>query len=294
MGNLKKYISFQDLVVKLIEFWSDLGCLLIPPADVEIPSILFHPVAFFNGIEDKFADFMYIQSGTVNDIVSPNTISKNKNFLKFQVVVRSEIKMPQKVLLDSLLGLGFLSENNDFEFKNVEIENNIFRTSVDGYRLIFNSMEIATMGYVQSLGNTTNTLIPLVITYNLEKLMTILQGENDVENISLNGLDDGNKISYKEIFGELGRGAEEFVDDGSTSELIFGEFNALKEIAARLLERNLIVPAYVNILKANYYFNILVHRNFISNNNRISYEKELRTLVDVCCLKHRNKNIVGS
>ncbi len=293
MGALKKDISFREILIKLCDFWNNFGCTLIPPAQTEISSPLFHPNSFFGMIDDNNIDTMYFQPHVASmDSKGVRYNMQNYSLLKFQVVLKSEVKMPQKIFLDSLLSLGLNHRNNDIVFENVVFDNFIFRLNAVGYQVFFNSTSIAKIYYIQNIGCCDSGYIPITISYDIDKILTVMQGCDNIWDVSWNGRSGEDKISYNDVMFFSEKENYDFIVSDSTNEVIFRELENYKDMAVNLIENGIILPAYISILKAKYCLDILNIRNYITYNNKISYNKILRDLVDLCCEKYnRNKNI---
>ncbi len=293
MGALKKDIGFQEILIKLCNFWNNFGCTLIPPAQTEISSPLFHPSTFFNMIGDNNIDFMYFQPHVASmDNKGVKYNMQNYSLLKFQVVLKSEIKMPQKVFLDSLAFLGLDHRNNDIMFENVVFDNFIFRLNAVGHRVFFNSASIAKIYYVQNIGCCGSEYIPITISYDIDKILTVMQGCDNIWDVSWNGKSNEDKILYNDVMFFSEKENYDFIANDSTNEVIFKELENFKDMAVNLIENGIILPAYISILKAKYCLDILSIRNYMTYNSKMSYNKILRDLVDLCCEKYnKNKNI---
>lgn len=289
IGIVKKELNFQDILGKLSDFWGKFGCILIPPAQTEISSTMFHPNAFFGMISNACNDVMYFQPHVASmELKDIKYTMQNYSFLKFQVIIKSELKMPQKILLDSLSYIGFLFQDNNIEFNEYNFENFIFRLKTFGYNVCFNSASIAKMYYVQNVSCCDSDCMAIAISYNIDKILTILQGRDNVWDVSWNGLDGENKISYSDVMFDSESDNYKFINDNSTNDLLFKEFENYRDMAIKLLDNGIVIPAYIAVLKAKYCLDILNLRNHITFNNKINYNKLLRDLVDSCCKEYIN------
>jgi glycyl-tRNA synthetase alpha chain len=283
---LKEFNNFQNIFTKLCNFWNDFGCVVIPPAQTEISSPLFHPTIFFGMIRDSDIDMMYFQPHVASK--ESNNISfdtQNYTFLKFQVVVKSEVINPQKLILDSLEYIGFDLKGEDLRFSNENYENFIFRINAYGYRILFNNISIAKLHYVQSVGTHNFDSIPLVIMYDLDKILMVLQNITNLCNTFWN-YKNGKQVLYSDLTPMFENENYEFIKDTSTNEIILQQFNNFGSMASNLLKEKIIIPAFISILKAKYCLDILNMRNYIMYNDKLNHNKALRTLVDLCCSEY--------
>jgi len=282
--------SFQNLLIKLCNFWGDFGCVLIPPAQTEISSPLFHPNTFFGMINDGNIDTMYFQPHVYSkELNSIKFGVQNYTFLKFQIVIKSKVLEPQKLFLDSLEYIGLDLKNNDIRFSNENYENFIFRINAFGYKILFNNIVIAKLHYIQNVGYRDFASVPLIILYDLDKILMILQKKNNLYDVSWNGLGSKNKIPYSNLMLKQESEYSEFIKNTTTNEMILQELNNFENIASMLLKENIVIPAYNNILKAKNCLDILCSKNYIMYNERLDYNKDLRDLVDLCCEQYLQK-----
>ncbi|HNZ54976.1 MAG TPA: glycine--tRNA ligase subunit alpha, partial [bacterium] len=47
MGEKMKGITFQEMIFRLQRFWTEKGCILVQPWDIEMGAGTFHPATFF-------------------------------------------------------------------------------------------------------------------------------------------------------------------------------------------------------------------------------------------------------
>ena len=101
MNTLSKDYGFQDIIENLSRFWRDNGCVLVPPSQVEISSPMFHPICFFQAIDNDInTSIMYFQSQVSSkEYRNVSYEMKNYSFLKFQVFIKKQIENPQKIFL---------------------------------------------------------------------------------------------------------------------------------------------------------------------------------------------------
>lgn len=296
MANLK-ILSFYDIFSRLCNFWSDFGCILIPSTQTEISSPLLHQNTFFSMIDtDKKFDTMYLQPVIGSkEFKSTKYDIQNFNFLKFQVILKSEIDMPQKLFLESIVSLGFNLKNNDIRFYNKENEDFIFGLNADSYGIYFNNSSIGDIQYIQNIGcSDSNNNIPIAISYDLNKIMMLLQNTDNVWDINWNGKDDKDKISYIDLMMNVEKYNSKFVtEDNVNNAEIFKIFEGYKNTAINFIDQDIIIPAYVTIIKAKYCLDILNFRNYITYNNKVAYNILLRDLVNICCRKYAENKKTG-
>ena len=54
-------ISFQDLILRLQQFWGDKGCVILQPLDMEVGAGTFHPATFLRSLGPENWNAAYVQ-----------------------------------------------------------------------------------------------------------------------------------------------------------------------------------------------------------------------------------------
>ena len=132
-------------------------------------------------------------------------------------------------------------------------------------------MEITQFTYFQQAGGLELDPISAEITYGLERICMYIQKVDDIMDIEWHA---GVK------WGELNRQAERefsaFHFEHADTAMYFGIFEKYQGEARRMLEADLILPAYDYVLKCSHIFNILDARGAISVSERTSYIGRIR------------------
>ena len=50
---IKKVLSFQEIIMNLQKFWSKFGCIILQPYDIEVGAGTFHPATTLRSLGDK-------------------------------------------------------------------------------------------------------------------------------------------------------------------------------------------------------------------------------------------------
>ena len=94
------------------------------------------------------------------------------------------------------------------------------------------------------------------------------------------------EISYGEIFQRAEWEHSHYSFDCSDPALLFQLFSLYEQEAERLLQLNLVLPAYDYILKCSHTFNLLEARGAISVTERTGYIGRVRSLARACAGKY--------
>jgi glycyl-tRNA synthetase alpha chain len=134
-------------------------------------------------------------------------------------------------------------------------------------------MEVTQFTYFQQVGGIDCKPITGEITYGLERLAMYLQGvENVFDLVYAPGL------KYGDVFhqNEVEQSAYNF--EHSNVEFLLTAFGAHEGNAKHLMEQQLALPAYEQVLKAAHTFNLLDARGAISVTERAAYIGRIRNL----------------
>ena len=83
MGEKMKGITFQEMIFRLQRFWTERGCILVQPWDIEMGAGTFHPATFFYALNPANISSVYVQpsrrptDGRYGE--SPNTRDRARN-----------------------------------------------------------------------------------------------------------------------------------------------------------------------------------------------------------------------
>ena len=100
-------LTFQEIILKLQEFWAKNGCVIVQPLDLEVGAGTFHPATFLRSIGPEPWNSAYVQpcrrptDGRYGE--NPNRL---QHYYQFQVVLKPSPDDIQELYLESLKELG--------------------------------------------------------------------------------------------------------------------------------------------------------------------------------------------
>src|SRR5580658_248775 len=177
-------ISFQDLISALNTFWSEQGCILMQPLDMEVGAGTFHTASFLGAIGPEPWRAAYVQpsrrpsDGRYGE--NPNRLQKHH---QFQVVLKPSPPDLQALYLTSLCAIGIDPLVNDIRFVEDNWEAPTLGAWGLGWEVWLNGMEISQMTYFQQVGGLDCRPVSGEITYGLERLAMYLQGVESIFDI---------------------------------------------------------------------------------------------------------------
>lgn len=283
--------SFQKLIFDLQNFWSNHGCSILQPIDLEVGAGTLHPATVLRAIGKKPWKVAYVQPcrrpTDARFATNPNRLS---SYFQFQVLLKPAPFNIKDLYLKSLEFIGLDIKNNDIRFVEDDWENPSVGASGLGWEVWFNGMEITQFTYMQQIAGFDCEVIPGEITYGLERIAMHLQGVDSIFEINWNGKDDVEKITYQDIFMQNEIESSDYILNYSNVVNLFKNFEEFKNQSIILSENNLPLPAFEMALKASHILNLLDARQAISVNERASYISQVRTLVKMACEKLINQN----
>ena len=271
-------LTFQQIILKLQNFWADKGCALLQPYDMEVGAGTSHTATFLRALGPEPWKAAYVQpsrrpkDGRYGD--NPNRL---QHYYQFQVVLKPAPADILDLYLDSLKELGLDLKRNDVRFVEDDWENPTLGAWGLGWEVWLNGMEVTQFTYFQQVGGIDCKPITGEITYGLERLAMYLQ---EVENVyDLIWAKNGDSVvSYGDVYhqNEVEQSAYNF--EHSDVDFLLSAFGSYEKQSKYLMVQNLALPAYEQILKAAHTFNLLDARGAISVTERAAYIGRIRNL----------------
>jgi len=267
-------LTFQQVIVRLQQYWGDQRCALLQPYDIEVGAGTSHTATFLRALGPEPWRAAYVQparrpkDGRYGE--NPNRLHQHH---QFQVVLKPSPEDILDLYLGSLQVLGFDLKANDVRFVEDDWENPTLGAWGLGWEVWLNGMEITQFTYFQQVGGFDCKPITGEITYGLERMAMYLQNVESVYD-----LEYGEGISYRDVFFQNEVEQSKYAFEASNVAKLFEQFVFFESEANRLLGEKLPLPGYEMILKAAHTFNLLDARGAISVTEREGYIKRIRTL----------------
>src|SRR3990172_8032310 len=303
-----KNSSFQEIILKLQDFWASHGCLITQPYYTQVGAGTMNPATFLRVLGPEPWNVAYVEPSVRPD---DGRYGENPNrfqlHTQFQVILKPDPAAgpagagtregPQELYLESLKALGIDPRQHDIRF----VEDNWEQPAISawglGWEVWLDGQEITQFTYFQQVGGTLLDPVAVELTYGLERILIALNNAKDIWGEPWSGgtLQDGEwapGITYGEV-----RRQEEFehskyyfeVADVTRMREVFERFEAE---ANACLENGLVVPAHDYVLKCSHTFNILDTRGAIGVTERQGYFRRMRELarrVAVAYLEQRKE-----
>ena len=270
--------TFQGLILALQQFWAAQGCVVLQPLDMEVGAGTFHPATFLRAIGPENWNAAYVQpcrrpsDGRYGE--NPNRL---QHYYQFQVILKPSPKDIQELYLASLENLGIDMAVHDIRFVEDNWESPTLGARGLGWEVWLNGMEITQFTYFQQVGGLECHPVSGEITYGIERIAMYLQGVDSIYDIvwtdGANGV-----VTYGDVFRQNEVEMSTYNFEHAPVKLLFGYFDDCEAQCQSLIENNLALPAYEQVLKASHYFNLLDARKAISVTERQRFILRVRAL----------------
>lgn len=273
-----KFLTFQDIILKLQNYWAGNGCILCQPYDMEKGAGTFNPATFLRVLGPSPWKAAYVEpsrrpaDGRYGE--NPNRL---QYYYQYQVILKPAPEDVQKLYLDSLSILGIDPRKHDIRFVEDDWESPTLGAWGLGWEVWLDGMEVTQFTYFQQVGGIDLDPISAEITYGLERLAMYIQKKERVfDLIWTQGVTYGDVHLNTEIEFSKYNFKEASID------MLFQFFTKYEEECLKLLEKKLIFPAYDYVLKCSHTFNLLEARGAISVTERTGYIARVRNLARKC------------
>lgn len=275
---MQSFITFQELIFRLERFWSEQGCVILQPLDMEVGAGTFHPATFLRAIGPESWNTAYVQpSRRPTDGRYGENPNRLQHYYQFQVIFKPSPLDIQERYLASLKSLGIDPLIHDIRFVEDNWESPTLGAWGLGWEVWLNGMEVTQFTYFQQVGGLSCFPVTGEITYGLERIAMYLQGVDNVYDLVWTR-HNNQVVTYGDVFhqNEVEMSRYNF-EEANTSEL-FRQFDYFEKECQRLIEKQLALPAFEMILKASHTFNLLDARHAISVTERQRYILRVRAL----------------
>ncbi|MGH9771752.1 MAG: glycine--tRNA ligase subunit alpha [Candidatus Acidiferrales bacterium] len=279
-------LTFQDMMIRLSQYWAGRGCVLALPYDMEVGAGTMCPETFFRVLGPEPWRVAYVQpsrrpaDGRYGE--NPNRLIKHT---QMQVILKPPPGDIQDMYLDSLTSLGIDLRDHDVRFEEDNWESPTLGAWGVGWQVMLDGLEITQFTYFQQCGGVDLEPISVEITYGLERITAFLQNVNNVYDVMWN---DQQKYGALRLQEELELSVYDFeaadaavcrqmfdLNEAEATRLL-GEYDGLKNDAA--LNRFPLRKVYELCLKCSHLFNILDARGAVSVTESVALIGRVRKL----------------
>ena len=273
------HIPFQQIVLRLQQFWADQGCVILQPYDMEVGAGTFHWATTLRSLGPEPWNVAYVQpSRRPTDGRYGKNPNRLQHYYQFQVLMKPSPDDFQGLYLESLKAIGIDPLAHDIRFVEDDWESPTLGAWGLGWEVWCDGMEVSQFTYFQQVGGYDCRPVPGEATYGLERLAMYLQGVDNVYDLDWNGAG----VTYGDVYLQAEREFSAFNFEHANTEVLTRHFEDAEKECHQLVAAGLALPAYDQCIKASHRFNLLDARGVISVTERAAYIGRVRALTRAC------------
>src|SRR5699024_6333541 len=279
---------FQDLMLKLLDYWGSKGCIILEPYDIEKGAGTMNPHTFLRSLGPEPWKVAYIEPSRRPDDArygeNPHRVYQHH---QLQVILKPSPEDVQDIYLKSLEAIGIEPLKHDIRFVEDNWEAPTLGAWGLGWEVWLDGMEITQFTYFQQVGSIDCELESAELTYGLERIAMYIQDVDNIFDIQWN-----KDIKYGDIFRQAEYEQSVYSFEKADVNALIKLFNMYEIEAKEAIESGLVMPSYDYVLKCSHVFNILDARGAISVTERTHYIARVRNIARLVAaeyLKQREK-----
>jgi len=293
-------LTFQELILRLQNFWANRGCVLQQPYDVEVGAGTMAPETFLRVLGPSPYQVAYVQpsrrpaDGRYGE--NPNRLYKHT---QLQVILKPPPQNVQELYLESLAAMGIDLRQHDIKFEEDNWEAPTLSAWGVGWQVMLDGLEITQFTYFQQCGGVDLDPISAELTYGLERIAAFLQDVDSIYDIVWARDPEAGRVStygdvrladeqqfsvYNFETADVEKAWKHFELYEAECKSLLDQYAALRKekIAGDGWRRNKkrfpVLAAYDLCLKCSHLFNILDARGAISVTERVGVIARVRAL----------------
>lgn len=275
-------MNLQELIFRLGRFWSDHGCLVVQPYDIEMGAGTMSPHTFLRALGPEPWNAAYVQpSRRPADGRYGENPDRLFAYFQFQVIMKPSPSNIIDLYLESLKEVGINPLEHDIRFVEDNWEAPTLGAWGTGWEVWLDGMEITQFTYFQQVGGLETRPVAAEITFGVERVAMFIQGVSNMF-----ALEWANGVTYGDLFHQNEYQQSKYHFEVSDADMLFKLFEMYEGEARRTLETGLVLPAFDWVLKCSHAFNQLDARGAIGVSERASYILRVRNLARACAAAH--------
>ncbi|WP_121886097.1 glycine--tRNA ligase subunit alpha [Sphingomonas sp. PP-F2F-G114-C0414] len=275
------------MILTLHDYWSEHGCLILQPYDMEMGAGTFHTATTLRALGPKPWNAAFVQpcrrptDGRYGE--NPNRL---QHYYQYQVILKPSPANLQELYLGSLAAIGIDMLKHDIRFVEDDWESPTLGAWGLGWEVWCDGMEVTQFTYFQQMGGFDMKPVAGELTYGLERLAMYIQDKDSVYDLAFN--DAG--VTYGDVFLENEQEMSKWNFEIADTDSLFDQFRKHVVECENSLSAKLSIPAYEQAIKASHIFNLLQARGVISVAERQAYMGRVRDLAKGACAAWMDKH----
>ncbi len=285
--------SFQEIILRLQNYWAAKGCAILQPYDMEVGAGTFHPATTLRALGSTPWAAAYVQpSRRPTDGRYGENPNRLQHYYQYQVLIKPSPPDLQELYLGSLVAIGVDMELHDIRFVEDDWESPTLGAWGLGWEVWCDGMEVSQFTYFQQVGGHDCRPVSGELTYGLERLAMYVLGVDHVMDMPFNDPRSPIQLKYGDIFRQTEQEYSRWNFDVADTGVLLRHFEDAEAECGRILAvpledkagRKIVMahPAYDQCIKASHLFNLLDARGVISVTERQAYIGRVRALAKAC------------
>ena len=286
--------SFQEIILRLQNYWAAKGCAILQPYDMEVGAGTFHPATTLRSLGNKPWAAAYVQpSRRPTDGRYGENPNRLQHYYQYQVIIKPSPPDLQDLYLGSLKAIGVDASVHDIRFVEDDWESPTLGAWGLGWEVWCDGMEVSQFTYFQQVGGHDCKPVSGELTYGLERLAMYVLECDHVMDMPFNDPDSIIPLKYGDIFLQTEQEYARWNFDVADTDVLLQHFLDAEAECQRILDmpagdpktgKRIIMahPAYDQCIKASHVFNLLDARGVISVTERQAYIGRVRALAKAC------------
>ena len=272
-------MDFQEIIFTLQKYWSDNGCIIKQPLDIEKGAGTFNPDTFLKCLGPEPWKVAYVEpSRRPTDGRYGENPFRTQYYYQFQVLLKPSPDNVIDLYLGSLSTLGINLKSHDIRFVEDDWASPTIGAAGLGWEVWADGMEITQFTYFQQMGGISLKPVSAEITYGLERIALYLQNKDNFWDLSWN-----KNMTYADIHLESEKQWSVYNFEVADVDMLLDLFNRFEKEFKNALQNNLVYVACEYVLKCSHVFNLLDAREAISVSERTLYIARVRNLAKALC-----------
>ncbi len=275
MSQTPQPLAFQDMILRLHNYWSAQGCLILQPYDMRVGAGTFHPATTLRSLGPEAWNAAYVQpSRRPTDGRYGENPNRLQHYYQYQVIMKPSPDNFQELYLGSLFEIGIDPLLHDIRFVEDDWESPTLGAWGLGWEVWCDGMEVSQFTYFQQMGGFDCKPVAGELTYGLERLAMYIQGKDSVYDLAFNT----SGVTYGDVFLKNEQEHSKYNFEVADTDQLFQGFRNAELECQRCIDAQIPLAAYDQAIEASHLFNLLQARGVISVQERASYMGRVRDL----------------
>lgn len=271
---MRDALSFQEIILRLLTYWQEQGCLVQQPYNVQVGAGTMNPATALRVLGPEPWRVVYVEPSIRPD---DGRFGENPNRMQMhhqlQVILKPDPGNPQELYLKSLEAIGIDPRYHDIRFVEDNWESPALGAWGLGWEVWLDGQEITQFTYFQQAGGVNLDPVSVEITYGLDRIALALQGVDSVWE-----LDYGAGVPYGDLLLQSEIEQCHYYFNVADVDALRTVYDQYESEAQRCLDAGLVAPAHDYNLKCSHLFNILDTRGAIGVTERAQYFHRMRII----------------